>query len=287
MSRSTDASGWRWEVVGFVGSLVLAGLTRAVRSYQRRRSETWPISFGHILGASAEEKDKQILLKAPFSYRVDSESYGGTFKKTFVDIDEANAWAEALRGKQVAVRYDPNKPSRSQVWESDLQTIVQASGFSASSHRPEPAELPGWERVMVTLGFVLALFGTVFAIGMVIAAVAGRPLAPHTLMYSNLGAFALLILAGLEGWKGGKGVAHTAPEWMKYLGYAVLYYTIFSSVLLPRIRTNPASAPQRTQRESAVRSANFQLLIYFGALEAFYGRLNAGRKREDLQPSLG
>ena len=269
----------RWELVGLALSLGAAALTKAVREYQRRRSETWPLSYGRIASASADESDSQVKLIAGYIYSVGSDSYAGKFKKIFTDVDEANAWAEALRGVQVGIRYDPDKPSRSRIWESDLQPIVQAS---AGSRPPSAApELSGWEALLVYLGLALAVAGTIFEVAQLAAAIMGRP-SHHTMGIFNIGTIALAIFAGLEAWRGGKKVIHATPEWMKYFGYVIVFYAAFGSLLLPRIRHIPKGDPQSIRQEEAINNANFQLLIYFGAVETLYARINAGRQREEL-----
>ena len=275
----SDSSSWHWELVGLVVSLGAAALAKVVSEYQRRRSETWPISYGRIASASADESNGQVALIADYTYSVGTESYAGKFKKIFTDVDEANAWAEALHAVQVAIRYDPDKPSRSRIWESDLQPMVQASaGWRAPRAAPE---LPGWEALLVYIGLALAIAGTIFQAAQLAAAIMGRP-SHHTMGMFNIGIIGLGIFAGLEAWRGGKKVMHATPEWMKYFGYVIAFYAAFGSLLLPRIHPSPKGDPQRIRQEEAIKDANFQLLIYFGALETLYARINAGRQREEL-----
>jgi hypothetical protein len=274
----SESRSWQWEVGGLALSLGAAALTKIVREYQRRRSETWPTSQGQITRASAEETDSQVKLQADYTYSIGGGSYAGKFKKTFTDVEEANAWAEALHGVQVVIRYDPDKPSRSRIWESDLQPIVQAS----AGWRPREAPaLPGWEELIVYLGLAVAIAGTVFATAQLAAAIMGRP-SHHTMRSFNIEIIAVGIFAGLEAWRGGKKVMRAAPEWMKYFGYTIVFYTAFGTLLLPRLHPSPKDDPQRTRQEEAIRDANFQLLIYFGALETLYTRLSAARRREEL-----
>ncbi len=285
MSVSGDRSQWLWELVAVTASLALAGLQRAFRSYQRRRSETWPISYGRILSASADEKDKSIILKAAYGYSANSQSYGGTFKKTFTDLDEADGWAEALRGKQVAIRYDPNKPSRSQVWESDLEPMVQASAAAWTSRYQDIPELPSWERALLSLGFVLALAGTSLSVFAITAGVLGKPVAGSILKLLSVGALPLLAFGAWEGWRGGARVLRATPEWMKYLGIAIFYYVMLSSVFLPMIPSKPGTPS--SHRQSGSRESDYQLLLYVGALEAFYARLHAAQRRDEMRATSG
>jgi hypothetical protein len=66
---------------------------------------------------------------------------------------------------------------------------------------------------------------------------------------------------------GGKdNLSARTPGWMKYLGYALLYYALFSSFL--------AAARHSGDRRTARGDVRYQLFLYFSALECCYLRLH-------------
>ena len=234
---------------------------------------------GRITRASAEETDSQVKLQADYTYSIGGGSYAGKFKKTFTDVEEANAWADALRGVQVVIRYDP------------AQTVTFANlGVGSAAHSASLC------RLAATRSSCIARLGRVDRLSracrrycrygfcdsfQLAAAIMGRP-HHHTMGSFNTGIVALGIFAGLEAWRGGKKVMRATPEWMKYFGYTIVFYTAFATLLLPRLHPNPKDDPQRIRQQEAITDANFQLLIYFGALETLYTRLSAARRREEL-----
>jgi hypothetical protein len=283
MNLATGLDAWEWDVLSLATAVAVAIVPKMWRSYRSRASETWPISYGRILSVSINVQERRTELKAAYSYRVGDQSYGGTFKEAFADGDEAEAWEKALPGQQVPVHYDSNRPSRSRLTESDLQTIAQAFAPPVPAQTGEIGELAWRERLLCQLGFLVALAGFAASLAELVSENMGKPPlghGAHSLL--SLGAFAVMFFSLWEGRRGGKRSWRTLPGWMKYLGYVVLLYTIFSA--LPFLA-------HRSGRDQRIRhttpDVSYQLAMYFGAVELLYARLKSDTKQEDyLQRSL-
>ena len=104
--------------------LILSG---AWRIYTLRRSQEWPISDGKPSRVLSEQRGNKHLLKILYSYRVQNEPIQlvGKFEKYFSYADEAQRWVVALNQQTMAVHFNPNKPSQSVLWESELEAIVR------------------------------------------------------------------------------------------------------------------------------------------------------------------
>jgi hypothetical protein len=116
-------------VVVFI--LTFAACERAWHAYKRRKSETWPVSYGVVTEASVHKGHAEITLTVRYSYPAQGEPYPvpAEFQKTFSslrDEPQAERWAEALVQKQIPIRFDPRNQWRSTLWESDLEPIVKA-----------------------------------------------------------------------------------------------------------------------------------------------------------------
>lgn len=274
---------WQWELGGVIFSLIAAVLTKSAAEYQRRRSETWPISYGEIRDVTVREDQGKAHLELDYSYRVAGDPYTGIFKKK-LDENEATAWAHALHGKQIAVRYDPGKPSRSRLWESDLETIVRAAGGSQHIKGPPPLTL--WEQALIYPCLLLALLGVITSVATIAAALMGKTLPHHKAGWLNLGTFLPLLVMMLVARKGGVKTFRATPGWLKFLSYAVLYYTLVGGFLLPRFRPQAGNNPERIRQERAISDADYSLLIYFGAFEACYVRLNSVRESDQFHADI-
>jgi hypothetical protein len=268
---------WNGDLIGLLVGLALAGAQKIWRDYQQHRSETWPISYGRINSVTVDSQEKRNKIKCYYTYRVEAETFTGSFQKTFQDPDEATAWAEALDNKQVAVHYDPANPSRSQLGEVDLEPMVRAAAASFRATGGE-AELSGPDRLLVSAAFVLATLGLAVTVVMLIGEMAGRTLIPSAIASKvSIGGY-LLFFAALWIRKGGTKQARATPTWMKYLGYALLYYAIFSATLGPSHRLLSDHGPDSRRHHEFLMDARYQLFLYFSAFEWCYARLRA---RED------
>jgi len=274
-----DFTHWNGDLVGLTASFALAAAQKVWREYRQRRGETWPISYGHIHHVTVDDKGQKTKITIAYSYRVGSESFAGTLQKTFDDRDEANAWADALDKKQVAVRYDPEKPSRSQLPEADLEPIVRAAAPFRPSATDED-ELRGWRRALVTGGLLAAIIGLAVTVAMWVGNILGRNLVEPSIAskvgISAVVLFAAAFWAGFRSWRHHQGQA--SPSWMNYIGYALFYYVVFSAAFMPHRAPNPTPGPRGRETYANVR---FQLLVYFGALEWCYVRLQS--RKDDLQ----
>jgi hypothetical protein len=122
------------DVLGLILAFVLAGAQKIWRGYQERRTETWPIAYGRSDRVTLDTERKKVKWKCYYTYRVGQENFVGSFRRDFEDPDEAEEWQEALQKKQIAVRYDPENPSRSQLRESDLEPIVRSAAPQLRSY---------------------------------------------------------------------------------------------------------------------------------------------------------
>jgi hypothetical protein len=261
------------ELAAFAAALVLAAIQKGWRSFRLTQSQTWPVTYGRILRSEASDKNKTLRLKVFYSYRFGEESYQGEFEKKFRDEAEAQWWADALREKQIPVHYDPEKPTRSQLWESDLVPIVQSfpPPDRAAIHHTKP--FPAWERLLVTSGVAVALTGCVLSLVELVGRLASRAWISHPLsMVLAVGAFVIAGLAALESKRA--TIRRAAPEWMAFTLHALMYFAILSFVFFPL-----GKASGKGSRET--RDVSYQILFYFGAFETFYLRL----KDAEEQPS--
>ncbi len=262
------------ESAAFAAALVLAAIQKGWRSFRLTQSQTWPVTYGRILRSDATEKNKTLQLNAFYSYRVGEESYQGKFEKKFRDEAEAQLWADALREKQIPVHYDREKPTRSQLWDSDLVPIVQSFPPPDRAATRSSKPFPAWERLLVTSGVAIALAGCVLSLVELFGRLAGRAWISHRLSLAlAVGAFVMAGLAVLESKRA--TLRRTAPEWMAFTMHALIYFAILSFLFFPL-----GKASGKGSRET--RDVSYQILFYFGAFETFYLRL----KDAEEQPSV-
>lgn len=252
-------------------------MQRLWRNYLDRRSETWPISYGRIDRVSVNSEQKRTKFKCHYSYKVGTESFVGSFQKNFEVADEAEAWADALNKKQVAVRYDPSNSSRSQLREVDLEPLVQAAG----RFRQARAEgLSSWQYMLAVAGLVLSMVGLGITVTMLMGEILGRTLVPLKVAVWTSSLAFIVFFGGLWTFGQGKKKARATPAWMKLVGYALFYYAVFVAV----VPSHGARPPNPGQHHEGFRDARYLLFLYFSAFEWCYVQLQG---RDESVPFSG
>jgi hypothetical protein len=259
---------WNGDLIGLAMGLAAAALQKIWRSYLDRRSETWPVVYGRIdrVEVDADSDHKRNKLKCFYSYKVGSETFVASFQKVFESANEAEAWAAALAKKQVAVRYDPDKPSRSRLREVDLVPLVQAAAPFQPAYIEE---LPGWQRAVAVAGLVLSVVGLGITVAMLVGDLLGKSVVPLKVAVWTGGFAFVQFFGGLWISKQTQNRRRTQalPAWMKFLGYAFLYYAILAAAIT---RFGSGSAGHH---HGVFYDARYLLFLYFSAFEWWYAQL--------------
>jgi len=133
--RWTDPSTWPWMVYVCIASALVGWLRptwkRAWNRLQRKRAESWPVTQGRIefaiLAPDIVRRREALPFAAEldYSYSVAGEREGGQYRREFSTEQEVIEFLSDLKGKLVEVRYDPKKPARSALPETDIDTLLQ------------------------------------------------------------------------------------------------------------------------------------------------------------------
>lgn len=122
--------------------LALFGVRTLWRFFKEVKSEDWPVIQGKCTFAGVEDKDNRHELKVLYSYKLPTEKWAscGAFHKDFFNRTTANLWAKALNERDIPIHYHPNNPDKSNLMDSDLQSIVEQSklNFQADSTSTNP-----------------------------------------------------------------------------------------------------------------------------------------------------
>jgi hypothetical protein len=121
--------------------MVVSGAGAAVRLWQRRGNESWPITDGRIFDAAffnTDDNGRSIgpHVRVQYSYRLAGEFYSGEIVKAFDTEKQAEAFAARYpRNLQVIVRANPDKPEVS-VMRDDDNAALLAQAAAVSANRP-------------------------------------------------------------------------------------------------------------------------------------------------------
>lgn len=255
--RWVDPHTWPWFVCVWL-ALTAAGWLKPLWPWsQRNRAESWPIATGQIESVSITESKRKFISSTPrgnspkfvveldYSYWAAGKAETGLYKREFSTGAEALEFQRDLKGKPVAVHYNPNKPSKSTLSESSIETLLQ-------TRVPKPAadlilsmptsSIPPLVSQFLWVFVVFSAVGLIVSLWVHLGAVMGRRVVPEAFFWIlHVGIFVVWFPAVLvakqrvgnlqrkEFWK---AVLQGSPEWMRYmvygfLGYAVINFTLF------------------------------------------------------------
>jgi hypothetical protein len=120
---------WKWPVIVIGVAFLLEFVPRAWRAHMQHRSLSWPVSHGRITKVMVHQAKHESILTVSYTYPLptDPGSAFGEFQKEFDSVEEAEKWADALAYRAVPVRFDPTNFWTSELPESDLKTVVDAT----------------------------------------------------------------------------------------------------------------------------------------------------------------
>ncbi len=247
--RWTDPRTWPWTVYVWLAFLAAGQLRPLWRWIQRNRAESWPISSGQIESLTITESKRSFFSSTPrgnspefvveisYSYSVAGNVEAGTYKRGFNTDDEALEFQRDLKGKPVAVHYNPNKPSKSALSEASIEQLLQArpprtlTEYALSAPK---SSVPPLVRRFLWVFIILSFVGLVASLWVHLGAVMGRRVAPEAFFWIlHMGIFVVWIPATLvakervgnfnrkDFWK---VVLKDLPDWVRYLVYGFLVY---------------------------------------------------------------
>lgn len=253
----TDPTTWPWIVYVWL-ALIAAGWVKPLwRWIQRQQANNWPTVSGEIQSTSVTEAKRFFLSTTPrgssptyvaelgYSYWVAGQVEAGFYKCEFGTEAEADEFVRDLKGKPVSVHYNTNKPSKSSLSESSVQSLLQTRPPKPETEvftYVDADSVPDWLRPFLWVFVALSAIGLVLSLWVHLGAVTGKRVAPQEFFWLlHVGIFAVwfpavLVANRLVGnqrrsdfWK---VVLRGCPDWMRYMvygffGYAALNFALF------------------------------------------------------------
>jgi hypothetical protein len=116
--RWTDPAAWPWIIYVWLALLAGGWLLSSWRWLQRRRAAGWPIANGSIESTEVTKptfsfttKRGYYVAQLGYSHSVAGSIHSGLYKRDFPTELAAEDFVRDLKGKAVAVRYNPSRAS--------------------------------------------------------------------------------------------------------------------------------------------------------------------------------
>jgi Protein of unknown function (DUF3592) len=301
----TDPSTWPWFVYVWLGLIFAGWLKPLWPRIQRQRVSRWPTVSGQIESVTVSEakwsffsgsrrgSSPSYVAELGYSYSTAGNVEAGFYKREFWTEGEASEFARDLKGKPVVVHYNPNKPSKSALSESSIESLVQ-------SRAPKPAwelssatlsnAVPDWLQPFVWVFIGLSAAGFVLSLWVHFGAVAGRRVAPAPFFWIlHMGIFVVWFPAVMvaqrqvgnlkrkDFWK---AILKGSPDWVRYLIYGFLAYAginfMYFFFQVPTGRTEGVDPPAMVWRGFS----GHWMVFYLSALAILY---SAARQTAETQ----
>ncbi|MGA7524407.1 MAG: DUF3592 domain-containing protein [Acidobacteriaceae bacterium] len=86
-----------------------------------RRAVVWPSATGEVQSAKVKKSQSGCWVQVAYRYYAHGEYRYGKYRRHFRRKAAAEAFAEAIRGRSIQVRFQEDKPAESVLLEQDLQ----------------------------------------------------------------------------------------------------------------------------------------------------------------------
>jgi hypothetical protein len=225
-----------------------------------------------------------------YSYFVAGRTSSGRYRREFGSEEEALEFVRDLRGKPVAVQYNPSKPSTSTLSESSVETLLKA--------RPPKPETEvklfksaladtslSWPKPILWACVGLSAVGLVLSLWVHLGAVMGRRVAPEALFWIlHMGIFVVwlptvLVARKRVGNRSSKDywklVLKGAPEWMRYIVYGFFGYAFVNFALFMAKAPTGKSGGEDTPPIVWRGFSGHWMLFYSAALATLYAAAKA------------
>jgi hypothetical protein len=106
-------------------AIAIGAIAVGVRKYLQRMRENeaamWPSADGEVLTAKVKRSQYGTWVEVTYRYYARQEYRYGKYRRHFARKARAQAFAEAIRGRSIQVRFRDENPNQSIVMEQDLQ----------------------------------------------------------------------------------------------------------------------------------------------------------------------
>lgn len=287
--RWTDPTTWPWIIYAWLILLVSSWLSSSWRRLKRSRAAGWPMVDGRIESTEVTKpsfsfttKRGYYIAQLRYSYSVAGSTYSGLYKREFPTEPAADDFVRDLKGKAVAVRYSPSKPSLSMVLEPALEAVLQDRPPSSDDESVTVTAAPEWLQPFIWVFVWLSAIGLLVSLWVHVGALMGRGI-PSALWVLHVGIFvvwlpAVIVAQRLAGntnrkdfWK---VVLKGAPDWVRYMMYLLFAYEFVNFM----ISMGQSSNGGRHTASSAADWRGFSglwMVFYSAALAILYSAAKA------------
>lgn len=107
--------------VALIAGAVAVGVRKYLQRVKENQAAMWPSADGEVQSAKVKKSQYGTWVEVAYRYYARQEYHYGKYRRHFARKAAAQAFADAIRGRSIQVRFREDKPGESVVLEQDLQ----------------------------------------------------------------------------------------------------------------------------------------------------------------------
>jgi len=104
-----------------IGGAAVIAIRKYVQRLRENKAAMWPSADGQVQTATVKKSQYGTWVEISYRYYARQEYHYGKYRRHFTRKAAAEAFAEAIRGRSIQVRFRDDDPKESVVLEQDLQ----------------------------------------------------------------------------------------------------------------------------------------------------------------------
>ena len=100
---------------------IIVGVRKYLQRVRENHAAMWPRADGQVQTATVKRSQYGSWVEVAYRYYARQEHRYGKYRRHFARKAAAQAFADAIRGRSIQVRYREDNPNESVVLEQDLQ----------------------------------------------------------------------------------------------------------------------------------------------------------------------
>jgi len=108
-------------LIAIIVGAIIVGVRKYLQRVRENHAAMWPSADGQVQTATVKRSQYGSWVEVAYRYYARQEHRYGKYRRHFARKAAAQAFADAIRGRSIQVRYREDNPNESVVLEQDLQ----------------------------------------------------------------------------------------------------------------------------------------------------------------------
>jgi hypothetical protein len=108
-------------LIAIAAGAIIVGVRKYLQRMRENQAAMWPSADGQVQSATIKHSQYGSWVEVAYRYYARQQYRYGKYRRHFARKAKAQAFADAIRGRSIQVRFSEDNPNQSIVLEQDLQ----------------------------------------------------------------------------------------------------------------------------------------------------------------------